>query len=73
MNKRETIRESAKAIIEKVNGAEDYKYWVYEITPIKEEKIDGITFVSGGNSLWHGMYKTLEEALKEFDELERHN
>lgn len=70
---RKVIKESKSVVIEKVNGANDYPYWVYEITPMKVENKDGVKIVTGGCKIWNSMHKTLEEALIKFDILNNGN
>lgn len=70
MKRRKTIIESEKAKIQLVGDAE-YCYWVYRITPLIKKKVNGITFVEGGNVLWEGMYKTEKEAFKKYNEIIR--
>ena len=70
---RKVIKENESALIVQIKGKAEYQYWVYEITPIERKNVNGIDMVFGGNILWHGMYKTLEEANKEYELLSKGN
>ena len=67
MKKRQTIIKSDYAIVEEVIGADTFKYWLYEITPIKTWEKDGMKFATGGFKHLKEMYKTIDEALDNFE------